>query len=171
MTNILVYKLNKEKFQEDLVKPDFDIKVWRPSFTKLLPPRYPKKYIIYWFFHYLRFFRSRAYNAILFYHNEKVAAALMIVPTYSKWRFMRKDDVQLIYVLTEPEYRGKGVGKKLVNTAIQKIFFENDQCDIWYVTDEKNIASIKLCTKLGFELQGIGKKRSNLFTNQLELIE
>jgi RimJ/RimL family protein N-acetyltransferase len=171
MANILIYKLNKKKFQKDLEKPIFEVKVWRPSFIQWIPPRYPQKYVIYWFFHYFRFFQNRAYNATLFYDRGKVVAALMIVPTYLKWKFMKKGDVQLTYVLTEAEYRGKGIGKKLVNTAIQKIFSENSQRDIWYVTDEKNIASIKLCTRVGFELQGIGHKRNGLLTTQLELIQ
>lgn len=110
---------------------------------------------MFWLFHFLHIFRSRNYSAILLFDEGKLIASLLVVPGYFKWPFMKKDDLQFTYVMTSPEFRGKGIGELLLRTAVDRFRMVNRF--LWYVTDTGNPASIRLCTKVGFELFGYAK--------------
>lgn len=146
----LVYKYNYED-SETLINEGFkyNLIIWRPSLSNFIPPQKSKKYLIYWLFHYLRIFRNRSYAAILIYDNKSLIASMLIVPAHFKWPFMAKNDLQFTYVLTYPQYRGKGVGEMLLRYGIQT--FGSCNHDLWYITNTENLASINLCTKVGFD--------------------
>ena len=85
----------------------------------------------------------------MFYNKENVAS-LLVVPAYFRWPFMGKKDVQIIYVMTKTEYRGKGLALKMINFALSKL--PPDVNKIWYVTDENNLSSQRVAEKLNFRL-------------------
>lgn len=133
----------------------YDIIEWHPGWRSLIPPGKSRKYYVFWLFHFLHIFRSRNYSAILLFDEGKLIASLLVVPGYFKWPFMKKDDLQFTYVMTSPEFRGKGIGELLLRTAVDRFRMVNRF--LWYVTDTGNPASIRLCTKVGFELFGYAK--------------
>jgi ribosomal protein S18 acetylase RimI-like enzyme len=137
---------------------EYKIVFWKPGLTNYVPESYPKKYIMYWFFHYFGFFKNRNYSAVLIYHNSKVVSCILAIPSYFKWPFMNKKDVQIAYVITDKEYRGKGLAAAAIVNSIN--YLKNtDVENIWYVTSEDNYSSIKLCTKLGFKPIGYGARK------------
>lgn len=145
----------------DHIRPDgYSVKIWMPSLSNFAPPGKGRKYILFWIFHYLHIFRNRDYSAIFVYENETIIASLLVVPAYFKWPFMKKNDLQITYVMTTPEYRGKGIGEIMLRTTIQRFKTENRY--FWYVTDTDNPASIKLSGKVGFEFWAYGKARGFL---------
>lgn len=137
---------------------EYKIVFWKPGITTFVPESYPKKYFLYWFFHYFGFFKNRNYSAVLIYHNSKVVSCILVIPAYFKWPFMNKKDVQIAYVITDKEYRGKGLAAKAILNSIKKLE-STDVENIWYVTSEDNHSSIKLCTKLGFKPMGYGARK------------
>jgi RimJ/RimL family protein N-acetyltransferase len=157
MKRIVIYKtesINSE-FDSDLPN-DFYYKFWYPTLSDFIPPDKNFKYIIYWFFHYLRIFKNRDYSSLLIYHNEKNISSLLIVLAYFKWPFMNKKDIQFTFVITNSEYRGQGIASEAIKIAMSR-FTKINRC-FWYVTDTENKSSIKLCTKLGFDFVGYGEK-------------
>lgn len=71
---------------------------------------------------------------------------------------MNKKDVQIAYVITDKDYRGKGLAAEaILNSA--KYLKNTDAENIWYVTSEDNHSSIKLCSKLGFKTIGYGARK------------
>ncbi len=159
MARTVLYKLDSSRaagVASDSPGSDFRLVNWRPGLTQVVPPGKGAKYFFYSLFHWLRIFRNRAYSALLLYDGEVLAASLLVVPTYYKWPFMAEQDVQLTYVLTRPEYRGKGLAEYLVRLAIAK----NQQAgrNIWYVTNTENSPSRNLCEKVGFVFAGYGAK-------------
>jgi len=64
---------------------------------------------------------------------------------------MNKSDLQFTYVLTSSEYRGKGIGGRMLKYAIKE--FSGQNRDIWYVTDTENVPSQRICSKVGFEVE------------------
>ena len=114
-----------------------------------IPPNKSIKYIFYWFFHYLHIFKNRDYSALLVYEEKNLIASMLIVPAHFKWPFMKSDDLQFTYVLTAPMFRGKGIGEMMLRRAIRE--YQRNNREFWYVTDKNNYASIRLCSKAGFE--------------------
>lgn len=145
-------------YQETKLDNEYKIVFWKPGLTKFVPESYPKKYFLYWIFHYFGIFKNRNYSAILIYHNSKVVSCILAIPSYFKWPFMQKNDAQIAYVITDTNYRGKGLAAEAILASVKNLQHTGVH-DVWYVTSEDNFSSIKLCTKLGFEPQGYGKRK------------
>lgn len=80
---------------------------------------------------------------------------------------MQKNDVQLIYVKTYKEFRGLGLATDMLQFSMNYLDSIHFQNDMWYVTDEGNLASQKLATKNGFELYSQGQKKNLFLTETL----
>ena len=79
---------------------------------------------------------------------------MLIVPAYFKWPFMEKKDLQFTYVMTNPDFRGQGIGSSMLQAGLQKL--KKKERTFWYVTNKENVASQRLCKKVGFKLAGPG---------------
>ena len=84
---------------------------------------------------------------------------------------MKKKDVQFIYVITKKEFRGQGLAKKLMSFSIRYVANHTASDNIWWLTDESNIASQKSALALGFQLVGYGEKRKKRGIESLHLIQ
>jgi len=149
MAIITVYRL--AILNSSVAPPDKSglvFKTWVPGIDTIIPPGKGLRYVIYWVFHFLRIFKNKGYSATLVLDNGKVIASLLIVPAYFKWPFMSKEDLQITYVMTDPGYRGRGIGEMMIRETIRNLKEHNGS--IWYITDTDNTASIRLCTKVGF---------------------
>ena len=159
MNQTVIYRLDRDNVQHGniTIDPSFSVEIWTPSFSRVIPPGKPPKYIIYWFFHYLRIFKNRHYSAVLMKLDDKTVSSLLVVPAHFKWPFMQRQDVQFTYVMTDEKYRGKF----LAGFAIQHYLnnFIDKTSSYWYVTDKNNFPSVRLCEKMGFKIEGNGLKR------------
>jgi RimJ/RimL family protein N-acetyltransferase len=133
----------------------YDYKFWKPSFKSFSPPALPGKYILWWFFHYFRIFKNDAYGAVLVYDKEVLIHSYCIVPAYFRWPFMKVNDVQLTYVVTNPAYRGKGIAASAIAFGISKVAGDTN---VWYITDVSNESSIRLAKKSGFAHFSYGRR-------------
>lgn len=89
-------------------------------------------------------------------HNNKIVGFLM--------GFHRADSVQLRYFIFLPEYRGLGLGKKLMQEFLTFMRTKNyHQAYLW--TTREQTAAIALYTKFGFQLTE--EKNSMAFDKQL----
>lgn len=146
----LIYKLSEAKVSDPEIYDQFSIHWWRPGLNNFIPPGKGKKYFAYWLFHYLGIFRNKDYGAVLVKDKGELIASLLVVPAHFKWPFMAADDLQFTYVLTSPEFRGKGIGGQMLHFAIKE--FQKPGRTFWYVTDTGNISSQRLAEKRGFKL-------------------
>lgn len=153
----LIYK-SYYKGQPLSVGENLSFEVWRPSLWNPVPKGLPQKYIIFYLFYLFRMFSNPNYLAILGHHNGKIACSLLIAPKYFKWPFMKPKDVQLIYVKTYPEFRGKGYGKKMLEYTLDYLKNINLEGDVWYVTDSENKASQALAKSVDFKQDFYGKR-------------
>jgi len=153
----VIYRLN---YEDDLIltppEVSYELVHWKPGiYQGFRSKRFPFKYNIFWFYHFLGVFKNNNYSAILLKDKEVIVGAMLVIPAYYRWPFMKNDDVQFTYVITHPEYRGKGIGKSILQQALY--FLKEKNIDkIWYVTNEQNVASMKLCEKVGFSFVGYG---------------
>ena len=115
--NILIYKFDNQVALE--ANSEIEFKIWKPRFPNLTPKGYPKKYVLFSVMHLLHIFSNRYFSMVQGFKNGQKVCSLMVVPKYFKWTFMDKNDVQLIYVKTNKELRGKGFGLKMVQFTLK----------------------------------------------------
>jgi len=151
MKQTIIYKFEKDidTINNEALPENYNIKWWRPSCIRFIPPGKSKKYFMYWLFHYFRIFKSRDYAAFLLYDNQTLITSFLIVPAYFKWPFMNNNDLQFTYVMTHKSYRGQGLAAKALRYALEK--FYRPERSFWYVTDNENKASMRLAEKLEFK--------------------
>lgn len=160
MSESVIYSLDIR--HNDLQAPASKLRLvrWQPgSGNGLRSKRFPFKYNLFWFYHFLGLFKNKNYSAFLLYEEDTVVSALMAIPAYSRWPFMGPKDVQLIYVITHPDHRRKGLGATLIHRTLDHLKNSSDVEKVWYVTTTDNLASRKLCEKLGFSFAGSGLRK------------
>jgi GNAT superfamily N-acetyltransferase len=168
MQEILIFHRTSDQFELSNFDLGFEIEVWEPTITKWLPPNKGSKYILYWFFFQLGIFRNKQYKALLLRQDKQIVSSLLVIPTYFKWPFMQKNDVQITYVMTNQQFRGQKLAYKLIQYAIANLLEEST--GVWYLTNSGNLASINLCTNLGFNKMGTGSRKSFKFFKTIKLI-
>lgn len=143
-------------------KINLTFKKWSPSLTSIVPPNKPFIYIIYSFFYFLNIFKKDQYFLLEACMGLEVVSSMLVVPKYFKWPFMSKNSVQFTYIMSHPNFRKKGLASRMLYEAYIELKKVGVQ-DIWYVTDNKNIASNKLASKNGFEKVGNLKQEKYFF--------
>lgn len=126
--------------------------VWRPSLTNIIPKPFPKKYLLYWVFHFFGIFKNKDYAAVRVFDKKVIAFYMMVAPKYFKWQFMGKNDVQFIYGFTSKKHRRLGIAKLAMEGAIKE--FQKPKRKIWGVIKRDNAPSINWVQKLGFVRAG-----------------
>lgn len=158
---IIVFKNNgKVKKSAPDIGLTYTLKVWKPGMFRYVPPHKEKKYFMYWLFHYCKIFKNRSYSAYLLYNDKELVSSCLVVPSYYKWPFMNRGDVQFTFVMTNPRYKGKGIAGKLIKQAIVDLSASVE--GFWYVTDTENVASIRVAEKIGFQCHGSAERRGFL---------
>ena len=155
----LVYNKSSNGIALDIDSP-YQTRIWKPGIFRYLPPHKNIKYLAYWMFYMVGIFKNDNYSAYYMFENDVLVSSCMVIPSYFKWPFMGIDDVQFTYVMTSNDYRGKGVAGKLIKKIMSDLQPKVDT--FWYVTDKKNIASIRVAEKMGFQLIGQADK-SDIF--------
>jgi RimJ/RimL family protein N-acetyltransferase len=151
----LIYKLNKANIGSSAELKGV-IKIWKPSLSSMKFQRLPDKYVFWWFFHYFCIFKSKELAIYSYYIQNKLAHFFCLVPKYYRWPFMNKNDMQVTYVITEKEFLGQGIAYSFISSILSSLSISGD---IWYVTDDTNLASQALAKKIGFEFVGYGVQK------------
>ncbi|RZJ76715.1 MAG: hypothetical protein EOO45_01305 [Flavobacterium sp.] len=140
---------------------DYDIKVWRPSLFRILPPGFPRKYLLFYLAHHLHIFKNRYYSVIYVYDNKNGAlvSSTLLIPKYFKWPFMNDGDLQYSYSITKPHYRGKGVNTFVKQYA--RVLYNERTTNFWGLVDPENISSIKVLEKSGLHFYRTAKRVKN----------
>ncbi|MGB1003043.1 MAG: GNAT family N-acetyltransferase [Salibacteraceae bacterium] len=162
MSRIFIYKwTNKDKLSLDIDKDQSNqMDFWEPKLPFTKPSTLPRKYYAWWFMKLLGFFGSNLLGVLTFKKNDQVIHYFSVIPHYYKWPFMQRNDIQITYVITPKKHRGKGYAAQCISKFLNQF---NQSGDVWYVTDEENIASQKLAEKIGFKFEGYGVKSTKFF--------
>jgi len=155
--DILIYKWGGVTPSIEKHKYDLTITIWKPKGYPSIPSRLPKKYLVWWLYHHLRIFKSQQLSVQMTWVNAHLAQFFCVVPAHFKWNFMERNDIQITYVITEPLFRGKGMGFYALANYLNNY---DGSGAVWYVTSESNIPSQRLAQKLGFKLVGKGRYMS-----------
>jgi RimJ/RimL family protein N-acetyltransferase len=133
------------------------VEVWRPTFTQVRPNGLPLlPYAVWWTFHHARVFANREYGVILLREGRTVVHRSLVTPRYFRFADMSDDDLQIGAVHTKTEWRGRGLAKLAVRTICEA--WAHRFSRLWYITSEKNRASVNLIESCGFRLIGTGAR-------------
>ena len=135
--------------------------VWRPSWRRV-PPSLIRSRVtwVWWLFHNLHVFRSRAFCVILVVRDNRLLHRSSVFPPYFRFPFMRSVDVQIGDTWTDPRERGRGIATAVIGVALA-VPGRRDG-DAWYIVEENNRASIRAVEKAGFTLVGRGRRLPRL---------
>jgi len=139
-------------------RPDLTVELWRPSLAQPLPPDLPVfPFGIWSLFHYFRVFATRDYAVLLIRQRGRLVNRACLFPAHFKFPFMRRGDLQVAGVWTEPSCRGEGLGL----LAVHELLLRCAQADrvLWYMVREKNLPSIRLAEKAQFTFWGYGERK------------
>lgn len=160
-TTYLAYSTAGRLTAPKLSDDQYHFTIWRPSLSHIRVPTLDwKTSLMFWLCHQLRLFRTREYAVILVQKGSEVVHRTCLLPTFWRWPFMNHDDLQVSAVWTDPAYRAKGIATSVSSRAIST--FARTGRKFWYITRNDNYASIRVCTKAGFQLMGTAHRTSLL---------
>jgi RimJ/RimL family protein N-acetyltransferase len=144
-------------------KPEgYEFELWEPSLTQLLPRGAPRKtYAVWWAFDRARVFRNRDYAVLLGWKGGKLVHRLGVFPRYFRFPFMGRDDLQIGDVWTDPVHRGRGLAAYGLRFAIGRRDSSLPRT-FWYLSQEANVASIRVAERVGFVRFGIATRTRRL---------
>lgn len=162
--SITVYKTfgKVQGMAETELDQNIQIRLWEPSLTRIIPPLLGWPYFFRWFAHFFGIFKNKHYSAVVAYNNNTPISIMVVIPAYSRWRFMSNSDVHFTSLVLHPEYRGAGIAYHVMKFGVEK--FSSDTCDIWTIVRDENKPARKLIAKVGFSFysKAIRRKRFGL---------
>ncbi|MCZ4319929.1 hypothetical protein O4H26_13120 [Aequorivita viscosa] len=142
----------------------YELKIWKPSFTDWKPNGFPRKYYIYSFFHFLKIFRNRNYCAVFVMDGNIIASSMLLIPSYFKWPFMKKNDLQFCFSITKMKYRGQGINTSCKADLMRIISKKNQNIGFWGILSNQNISSKRVLAKLGLKEIAQAYRTKKLFS-------
>jgi len=152
-----VYSARPFSRAEPQLPQGYTFRLWRPTLRNVLPPTLGARFRLWTVAHYFRLFHNRDYAVLLIVNAEgEPVHRSCLVPSYFRWPFMGRNDLQISSTWTTPNERRKG----LATAALVKAMAIMDCPDrkFWYITRESNMASIAACGRAGFSFVGLGQR-------------
>ena len=156
MNDMVFFKLSGMQSDKPTIESGYSFKQWKPSILKIFPKGlkiFP--FVVWWIMHHTGFFSNNEYTIFIIYYKKKIVHRSCVFPSFFRFPFMKKKDLQIGDIWTHPDCRGKGLASFTLNKIIRKY---KDRYFLWYLTTKDNFASIKLAKSVGFEKYGEGSK-------------
>jgi RimJ/RimL family protein N-acetyltransferase len=136
----------------------YPFEVWIPISWRLTPAGFPPYPFAIWSaFHHLRVFRSREYRIVYLREGGRVVHRTVVFPSFFRFPFMRRDDLQFGDIWTADEKRGQGIASSAIAFALSQM--RGSGRVVWYITEESNESSARVARNCGFIEWGRGTKR------------
>jgi hypothetical protein len=131
------------------------LEIWQPKPTKLRPRGLTfLPYVVWWLFHYCGVFGSADYRVFLLREDGRIIHRSCLFPSFFRFPFMSRDDLQVGDVWTAAERRRHGVSTWM----LKQILALQPQKVVWFLCDASNSASAALARSAGMELHGVGRR-------------
>jgi RimJ/RimL family protein N-acetyltransferase len=133
--------------------------LWRPGVMRIVPPgagELRKRFAARWLMHQLHLFANREYQVLLIHHRAggELAHYSGATGRYWRWPFMGAADMQIGDTWTNPQHRGRGLGKFALGVLLKHL--ARPRRRIWYVVEADNLPSIAIAKAAGMRLSGTG---------------
>lgn len=174
LANYIFYKFDtlKNNLKKDVPKEienDFQYSIWKPIGIRIWPKGF-LKYIkemrklpivnmVFWWIVYKALKRNGDYSILIIKANQDIAHYTVILPKNYRFPFADKNDLILGPVWTNPKYRKKGLVYYSLKIILKE--FGGKRRQLWWISNENNIASRISVEKAGFKYYGKGKIMNN----------
>ena len=137
--------------------PVCDLDSWRPAVYGPPPPGPHAAENLAWYaFDRLGLFGSHAFEELSVKVAGRLLHRLIVTPSWFRFPFMAKADLQIGALWTAPEARRLGLAKAAIAEAHGR-HAAPGRC-FWYVADDENAASIRLAEACGYRMVGVGRR-------------
>jgi RimJ/RimL family protein N-acetyltransferase len=144
--------------QKRQLDSSYSTELWRPAWKRIRPAGVPVfPFGLWWLLNSAGFFANRDYGILIVRQGDALVHRSCVFAGDLRFPFMRKDDLQIGDVWTQPNYRGRGIAKRVLSTIVSLPQFRGRR--FWYIVEESNLPSIRAAEDAGFTLFGRGKKR------------
>lgn len=150
-----------ERDTEPLLACEYSARLWTPEQGGVAPLGLPlAPFGIWTAMHHLRLFANSDYGVLVVYRDGRLVHRSGLFPRYARFPFMRREDLQVGDVWTDPEHRNRGLASFALRRLVdQKV---RNGRRIWYVVEAENAASIRTVERCGFVLVGTGTRTKRL---------
>jgi RimJ/RimL family protein N-acetyltransferase len=131
--------------------PTTDLRLWTPEdgVTHL-------RHLPWWLLHRLGGFARPGFAALEIERNGQVLHRLIVTPRWYRFPFMVPADLQIGGLWTHPAARRLGLARMAIAEVQRQ--FGDPGTRFWYITDSRNIASVRTAEAAGFRLIGTGRR-------------
>ncbi len=165
MVRSLVFVSTGELVSEPELDERYNFFLWRPGMLRVIPPGMSRKHGVMWLKHYLRFFRNRGYSVLYIMHQKVIVHRCCLIPGYFRTPYMEREDLQITMTHTYDRYKNQGFAKVGLRKALT--LMRKPGRRFWYLVRENNLASITVCTGVGFECIGYRKNVGSCFEKHI----
>ena len=138
---------------------DWTVATWRPAIDGPPPATLPGwRNRMWWLFDRLGLFANRGFGVLVIREGDRLIHSSLVTPRYFRFPEMAADDLQIGATWTDPDMRGRGVGKLAV--ALIHKSWQDEFRRMWYLVTEDNVASVRVVEASGYRLLGTGSRRS-----------
>lgn len=138
---------------------EWSVSTWRPATDGPPPAGLPGwQYRIWWLFDRIGVFANRGFGVLMIREGDRLIHSSLVTPRYFRFPEMAADDLQIGATWTDPDMRGRGLGKLAV--ALIHKAWKGEFGRMWYLVGEDNIASIRVIEASGYRLLGTGSRQS-----------
>ena len=156
----LFYEMSGPTVSTREIPEGYRAEFWFPTLFRIAPPGTDPQaragFIRRWFWHQLHVFSHREYCVFIVRKGETVAHFSSATPSYWRFRFMGRDDVQVGGTWTAPGHRGKGLAVFALQEISRTMYKPHRR--FWYVVSEDNRPSIGVAERAGMQLFGKGTR-------------
>jgi RimJ/RimL family protein N-acetyltransferase len=136
----------------------YSMEFWTPKRLRIWPAGLPagerKHFALRWVLHTLHLFSHRQYGALIVRHRGKLVHYAGVRPKYWRFPFMAPADIQIGDTWTDPEHRGKGIARYVVQEIVKTFGMPGRR--FWYVVEATNTPSIKVAESTGMTMVAKG---------------
>jgi len=141
------------------VPADWTVSTWRPA-TDGPPPAALRGWQnrIWWLFDRLGLFANRGFGVLMIREGDRLIHSSLVTPRYFRFPEMAADDLQIGATWTDPDMRGRGLGKLAV--ALIHKAWQGEFRRMWYLVGDDNVASVRVIEASGYRLLGTGSRQA-----------
>jgi RimJ/RimL family protein N-acetyltransferase len=145
-----------------IIDDSIQCELWKPSLLSVRPTGMGNW--TYWFrrwlMHNLRMYSTQEYSILTIRQNGRLVHRSVVYARYFRTRLTHENDLAIGSLWTDPEFRRTGLAVYAVQEIIR--LFGKPGRRFWYITRERNPASIRVAEKAGLVRFAEGWRRSRL---------
>lgn len=157
----LVYKLTNTEVPPKMDSGNPGFTILRPTIYNVLrfaKSHYP--FMAWWLFHRCGVFHNKCFIMLCYFENNQIVHRTCVFPSFYKFPFMNKEDLQVGEIWTREDYRNRGMATRAIKYILN--LDQYNKKTFWYVVGASNSESIRLAERSGFSACCTAHKKNKM---------